>query len=884
MKNHLLLFSLITIPLLPLEAINYPDSTKKIYTTSRITADPPSIDGIIDEKAWDQVAWGSDFVQWEPNSGEEPTEQTAFKILYDDKNLYVAFKCYDREPEKVVRRMSRRDGFEGDWVEINIDSYFDHLTAFSFTVTAAGVIGDEAISNNGNNWDSSWDPIWYAKTTLDESGWTAEARIPLSQLRFANKEHQIWGIQFTRRYFRNEERSTWQHVPPDAPGWVHLFGELHGISGIKPQKQLEIAPYVLAQTERFEKEQGNPFATGKETSMAAGVDGKIGLTSDLTLDFTINPDFGQVEADPSQVNLSAFEVFFQERRPFFIEGRSILNFPLTQSAWGGSFSRDRLFHSRRIGRQPQYYPSLGDNEFVDQPGNTSILGAVKLTGKNKKGLSIGIMESITDREEATTDKGGVREKITVEPFTNYFVGRVQQDFNKGNTQVGGMFTSTNRSINEPHLEFLHKAAYTGGIDFIHNWKQRTYYLAGNLSMSRVSGSRESILDSQTSNERYFQRPDADHVAVDSSRTSLSGSGGMLKFGKGGNGKIRFETGLTWRSPELAINDIGFMRNADIVSQWTWIGYQILQPTKTFRSYRINFNEFADLDFGGVNTRKGVNVNTHAQLNNFWRFSAGSTIKGSEISNFDLRGGPSIKYPGTNNLWIFTASDERKKFNAWINPWIFWGNENFANGHGFSLNLNYQPFNALRISLNPNYEKNINQLQYVTTAESENNNRYLTGRIEQNTASIGIRVNYSILPNLSLQYYGQPFVSSGVYSEFKRITDPLNNSYSDRFHQFTNDEITFDETDNEYLIDENSDGNTDYSFTNPDFDFLQFRSNLVLRWEYKPGSTLFLVWNKERTDDQELNSFNVAETIGNFIDPNRQAHNIILLKFTYRFLL
>lgn len=884
MKNLCLWFVLAILSVTAHPAAAQTDSTKKVYHTTRIGEVAPVIDGHLTDEAWDLVEWGTDFVQWQPNSGAEPTEQTAFKLLYDDKNLYVAFMCYDREPEKIVRRMSRRDGFAGDWIEINIDSYFDHLTAFSFTLSASGVINDEAISNNGNNWDSSWDPIWYARTTIIREGWTGEARIPLSQLRFANKEQHVWGIQLTRRYFRNEERSTWQHVPQDAPGWVHLFGELHGITGIKPQKQLEIAPYALAQVDRFEKEEDNPFATGEKTNLSAGLDGKIGITSDLTLDVTINPDFGQVEADPSQVNLSAFEVFFQERRPFFVEGRNILDYSLTQSAWGGSFAQDRLFHSRRIGRPPQYYPELDDNEYIDMPNNTSILGALKLTGKTRKGLSIGIMESVTAKEEATIDQNGERDKITVEPLTNYFVGRVLQDFNQGNTQIGLMTTSTNRRLDDPSLEFLHKSAYSWGLDFNHNWKDRTYYLAGNYSMSLVKGSEESILNSQTSSERFFQRPDADYLEVDSTRTSLTGTGGMLKFGRGGNNKIRFETGVTWRSPELAINDIGFMRNADLISQWTWIGYQLPKPTKTFRSYYLNFNEFADWDFGGVNTFKGANVNTHAQFNNFWRLSMGSTIRGSRISNFDLRGGPSIKYPGGGNFWMFIGSDERKKFTTSINPWVFWGNDDYLKGHGFSMDIGFQPINALSISLNPFYEKNTDHLQFITTADFGETPRYITGKIEQNTGSLGIRVNYSILPNLSLQYYGQPFFSSGTYTEFKRITDPLNDHYEDRFHQFTEQEISYDQSREEYRIDENLDGAVDYTFANPNFEFLQFRSNLVLRWEYKPGSTIFLVWNKELTEQPNAEPFNFSDTMNNFIDPENQGYNIFLVKFTYRFVL
>ncbi len=301
----------------------------RFYTTAQLQGEAPHIDGKSDDPAWEQVPWSTDdFIQREPAAGAAPSVQTRFKILYDARNLYVLFKNLDPEPDKIVRRMSRRDGFDGDFVEINIDSYYDKRTAFSFTASVSGVKGDEYVSNDGNDWDANWDPIWYLATSINEEGWIAELRIPLSQLRFADKPEHVWGINITRHFFRNQERSNWQYIAPDAPGWVHLFGELRGIKGIKPQKQLEIQPYIVARTETFQKEEGNPFATGKQSGVDVGLDAKIGITSDITLDLTVNPDFGQVEADPSQVNLSAFRQFFQERRPFFIEGNNILNFPI----------------------------------------------------------------------------------------------------------------------------------------------------------------------------------------------------------------------------------------------------------------------------------------------------------------------------------------------------------------------------------------------------------------------------------------------------------------------------------------------------------------------------------------------------------------------------
>ena len=853
-----------------------PGAAKKIYTTEKIKKAPPTIDAILDDPAWEQVEWAGDFSQYKPSNGEAPTEQTAFKILYDDKNLYVAFMCFDSEPDKIERRMTRRDGFEGDRVSISIDSYYDHLSAFSFTLSASGVISDAAITNNGSNYDRNWDPVWFAKTATHKDGWVGEARIPLSQLRFSKQKKHVWGLQVQRRLFRMEERSTWQHAPIDAPGWVHLFGELHGIKGIKRQKQVEFTPYTLAQLERYPAEPGNPYKTGKDGKITVGADGKVAVTSDLTLDFTINPDFGQVEADPSQVNLSAYEVFFRERRPFFIEGRNILSFPMS--------SGDILFHSRRIGRRPQHDPSLEEDEFMDRPDRTTILGALKLTGRTKKGLSVGLLESVTKEEFAKIESNGEEHKETVEPLTNYLVGRVQQDLNQGNSQVGAMITATNRNLNDPSLDFLHQSAYTSGVDFRHSWKNRTYYVEGNMVMSKVNGSAESLLRTQTSSERFFQRPDADHLEVDSTRTSMSGTAGKLELGKRGNGNFQFETGAYWKSPGLAINDIGFMRNTDLIRQWFYVGYNILKPTKTFRHLSASFNQYTNWDFGGENLNNGVSVRTSAEFRNYWGMRMGASIRGENLSRSALRGGPAFIYPGSTYVWFRVGSDERKKLRFSANPWLSKGNQDYSDGYGFSMNFNYQPVNALNISVSPRYSWRTWQQQYVTTTSFGMDPRYINASIEQNIASVSIRFNYSIRPNLSLQYYGQPYVSTGAYTEFKRITDPRNDDYELRSHTFAANEIMFDEENDDYLIDENLDGTVDYSFGNPDFDFLQFRSNLVMRWEYKPGSALFLVWNKERTDHPGMDEFTVSESLNNFLDPVTQADNIFLLKFTHRFVL
>jgi len=511
----------------------------KTYTTKKINPHPPKIDGIFDDEAWDKVDWENNFTQYQPNEGEAPSQKTSFKILYDDENIYVAIKAYDNEPDKIERRMTRRDGWEGDKAGIHLDTYFDKRTAFIFIVNAAGVKNDGIMTNDGDDFDSSWDPIWDVKTSIDTEGWNAEIKIPLSQLRFGKKEEQTWGMQVVRDYFRESEFSLWKFIPQDASGWVSEYGELHGIKNIKPKKQIEIAPYLMASYGNYEKEEGNPFGTGNDFQFNAGLDGKIGITNDLILDFTINPDFGQVEADPSEVNLTAFESFFDEKRPFFIEGKNITDYSITPG--GSPWSQDNLFYSRRVGRRPHGDPDLSDDEYADVPENTKILGAIKLTGKTQNGWSIGIIESITSDEYAEIDyNGGERKKEIVEPLSNFFIGRVQKDINKGNTIIGGMFTTTHRKLEGDNLDYLSNNAITGGFDFKQYFKERKYYLDLKLVASQINGSEEAILEQQLSSRRYFQRPDAEYLNVDSNLTSLIGTGGNLSFGKQSNSGFRFQ--------------------------------------------------------------------------------------------------------------------------------------------------------------------------------------------------------------------------------------------------------------------------------------------------------------------------------------------------------
>lgn len=858
---------------------------KRQYHTQPIDNVDIKLDGILSEPAWEQVEWSGDFIEREPDQGTPPSQQSQFKIVFDDKYLYIGFRCFDSAPDSIIHRMSRRDEFPGDWVEVNIDSYHDLRTAFSFTYSVSGVRGDEYISNNGNNWDGSWNPIWDGASKVDKEGWTAEIKIPFSQLRYGNQAEPIWGIQVQRRIFRKEERSTWQHIPQNAGGWVSEFGELHGLRNLPNHKQIELAPYVVAKTAFFQKEAGNPFADGSNSSITGGLDGKVGVTRDLILDFTVNPDFGQVEADPGAVRLDGYQVFFQERRPFFVESRNLFDYQLTGSEAGGDYDSDLLFYSRRIGGAPHGYPNLAAGEYADVPQNTSILGATKFSGKTSKGLSIGILESVTQRETAEIDLSGERRKVLVEPMANFFLGRLMKDFDQGNTIIGGVFSAVNR---ESGLNLLHKSAYSGGLDFQHYWKNRWWYVRGNLIFSNVAGTKEAILETQTAFEHQFQRTNAKHLEVDSTRTSLTGTGGTFRFGKIGGkqdkhgGVFKFETGATWRSPELELNDAGFLQAADEINHFAWAGYQIQKPFSIFRNARINYNHWTRWDFGGQFLYSALNTNIHGWFRNNWRIGSGLTYNPLDISNNALRGGSSLRRPPGIGNFLYLNSDERKKVSFGLETFQAWGFGKTTRVQNLSLWTSFQPLNAMQVNISPGYGRSWRkQDQFVAETSLSGQLRTIVSEVEQRNFSLTVRLSYNLSPDLTIQYYAQPFIFRALYKNYGFVTDPLNREYDARFHRYSETEIK-SEGDG-FLIDENGDGSTDYSFDKPDFNYIQFRSNLVLRWEYIPGSELFLVWSQGSTPNayNDLDTPLASSLFDNVFD--EKARNVLLLKCTYRFL-
>ncbi len=875
MKKVLIL--LIIISLLKPDANGQPATQKKKYTAIKVT-EAPVIDGILNDEIWLSGTWVGDFTQFEPYNGQNPSQRTEFKILFDEDNIYAAIKAYDTSPDSIVSRLTRRDQPDGDLTGVIFDSFHDLRTAFIFGISAGCVKYDFMMTNDGQNEDKSWDPNWWVKTSINEEGWIAEMKIPFSQVRFEKNSGDSWGFQVVRLLFRKDETIFWEHIPKDSPGIVHLFGEISGFEQIKPRKIFDITPYSVLKAETFKAEPDNPFlSSGRRFSMNGGIDAKIGITNNMTMDLTINPDFGQVEADPSEVNLTTFETFFSEKRPFFIEGNNITSFGL--GIGDGDVGNDNIFYSRRIGRRPQVELDLGDEWNSEIPSTSTIIGAAKLTGKTKNGLSLGFVEAVTAMERAEIDSAGTRKFSSVEPLSNYFAGRVQKDFNDGNRIIGGIFTSTNRDLDNYEIDFLHSSAYTAGADFTQYIKNRSWMFNINAAFSLVQGSPQAIERTQKSSARYYQRPDNDHTRFDTTRTSLAGSGGRLQLQKL-SGHWNFIMATIWKTPGFEINDLGYVREADQILSVLWAGYSQWEPGWIYRRYNINFDVYNMSNFGGNKIGRGFEWNASMTLKNYWSVYTGGNFSGDYVSTNILRGGPLMILPGNTNGRIGFSSDNRKKF-------VFNVSLNGSRGHGndnrnfySSVGATYKPANYISFALNPGFSKSLTELQYVDKADHNTADKYIFASIDRRTLNASFRINLNLSPDLTFQYWGQPFISTGEYFDHKLIIKPDADYFKERFRLFSDAQKTYDGE--EYDIDEDLDGSVDYSFENSSFKKQEFLSNLVIRWEYNPGSTVYFVWSQSRSYEGTGGPDYLNDMADLFNGRENTPRNVFLMKFSYRF--
>lgn len=857
--------------------LNYPldkdNIEKRIYNSAKIVGESPRIDGIIDDNAWNIVEWSGNFTQRYPTELIAPSYQTMIKIMYDDEFLYVGARMYDDEPDKILSQVTKRDNTTGDMITILIDSNLDQRTAFRFGVTVSGVKLDETYTGDGNGAsDTSWDPVWDVKTSIDESGWVAEMKIPFSQLRYSDIEEQVWGINFWRRFHRNDEYDFWKALPQRIPGLISLSGELHGLKNLVNSRKIEMMPYTTGKFDSRKETSGDPFFDGSEFKNNLGFDAKVGLSSDFTLDLTVNPDFGQVEADASELNLTAFETFYAEKRPFFVEGKEIFESKISSAtSLGGN---NKLFHSRRIGSNPSYRPSINSGEFLSSPENTTILGAVKLSGKTKNGLSIGILESVTQNEKSKFYQNGNTSNVDSEPLTNYFVGSLFKDFDKGNTVVGGLITAVNRNIESAELDFLNTSAYSGNIDLQKFWKNKEYFFTASGIYSKINGSAAAIQRAQLSSARYFQRPDNDYENYNPEQTSMSGTGGGISFGRKPTGKWNYSTGMSWYSPGLELNDMGYLSKADDIQQFSLLRYEDVNPNSVYRNFTVIFNQQRNWNYGGDLTNARYNLDFRLLAKNFWNYRISTTMTNEFITPTLLRGGPGLKLPGRTSIYAKLGSNETKAYSLLITHYFSEANDDSEVYHSTTFNQKWRPKNNLSLSLDTEFTNIVRDFQYVNTLKVDGVNKYILGNIDSNNLTLTYRMNYSLSPTLSIEYYGQSYISAGKYSKFREVTDSRAKKYEDRFNRFNSENLSYNDNSNTYTV-ENNNGSSDYSFTNPDFNFRQFRSNLVLKWDFSPGSNLFLVWSQERTGWDKFGNFSFDRDINSLF--NLYPDNILMLK-------
>ncbi len=839
-----------------------------------------TVDGRLDEAAWAGAEMASGFQQFRPNPGEPATQQTQAFVLYDDDALYVGFRCHDDAPEAIVRQLARRDDWNiSDKVFVSVDSYGDGRTAFSFGINAAGVKYD-ILTYNDTNEDMSWDAVWDAAVAPSAEGWTAEFRIPLSQLRFrSGTETRPWGVQFQRDIARTDEKSFWAPILPDVDGFVSRFGRLDGIEGLVAPRRLEVQPYVASRLTREPGDAADPFYAPNDLAASAGADVKYGLTSDLTLAATLNPDFGQVEADPAVVNLSAFETFFEERRPFFVEGVDVFEFGRTRS-FNYSFY-PTFFYSRRIGRQPQR--RLDDDEavYVETPDQTTIAAAAKLSGKVGE-WSIGFLDAVTLEEQGRyLDTEGIVQTTPVEPLANYAVGRVKRDFRDGNSVVGGLVTATTRSMSESvFADLVPEAAYVGGLDFEHAWANRRWTVSGVAAASYVSGSAEVIESLQRAPQRYFQRPDADYLGVDPAKTSLRGGFGSLSIAKTG-GKWRGSLTSTAVTPGFEVNDLGFQFRADVYALSGIVIYNQNEPgVPWLRRWGGNVNWTAAMNGDGQTISRRLNVNVEAQHSSHW--SGGLWIGGvpTEIYNDGLtRGGPVAARPADIGINPWISSDERKPVYGSAFAYLrteFVDNPEFDRAVGFDLTV--RPHSSLSLTLSPEFSHEFDTDQFITSvddpaAAATFGTRYVFGDITQTALSVGLRADWTFTPDLSLQLYARPFVTAGRYAGFKEFRTP--GTYD--FDVYGRDRGTITAADDAFVVTP-GDGGESFSFDDPDFNFRSLRGSAVLRWEYRPGSALFVVWQQQRNGFENFGDFDFGRDFGAIF--REDVQNIFLIKATY----
>jgi hypothetical protein len=825
-----------------------------------------TVDGRLDEPVWSNGHAVTEFKQRDPNEGAPASFRTEVRVAYDDEALYIGARMHDPAPDSILARLTRRDvSIPADRFGVYVDPFYDRRSGYYFLVNAAGTLFDGLLYNDG--WeDSSWDGVWDGRARVDEQGWTCEMRIPYSQLRFQNAER--WGINFRRVIQRRSEEDFVVYLPKKESGFVSRFPDLVGLQDIRPSRAIELRPYATSKAEFLRHAPGNPFNDGSRHVRDGGLDLRMGIGSRLTLNATANPDFGQVEVDPAIVNLSDVESFFQEKRPFFVENASIFRFGNegADNYWGFNWPEPAFFYSRRIGRSPQgHEPDSVDTpvgrarvDHFDRPFGTTILGAGKLTGKIAPTWNFGTLHALTAKETADLAAGIFHTKSEIEPLAYYGVLRTQKEFKDRRQGLGFMANGAARSFGDRRLEDeLNRQSLMTGLD---GWffldKDKTWVISGWSALSHVRGTSERITRLQQSPSHYFQRPDVDHLGVDSSVTSLTGFGSRYWLNRQ-KGNMLFNAAVGFINPGFDVNDLGFMPYADLANYHVGGGWKWTEPTKHRKYQDVIGAVFSSFDFSGNRTWGGVFAAGFTEFQNNWSWSYRAAYNPQSISARKTRGGPLMLNKPGYEIGTYLDGDGKAKFFWWLDYGTYITEAGSWNSWFFP-GIELKPVSNLTLNIGPGFSRTAEDAQFVDSfddpsATATYGRRYVFGHLDQKTLSANIRLNVAFTPRVSFQTFLQPLISSGDYSGFKTLARP-------RSYEF--DPIAFNDDD--------------------DFNFKSLRGNAVFRWEYMPGSTLFLVWTQERTDFEPIGEFRLRPDMTRLLDADMD--NIFLAKVSYYFTL
>jgi Domain of unknown function (DUF5916)/Carbohydrate family 9 binding domain-like len=839
------------------------------------------VDGLLNDEVWLRAPAVTAFTQRDPEEGKPVSETTELRIAYDEAALYVAARMHDRESSRIARQLARRDqDAEADAFTVFLDPHHDHVTGAAFRVSAAGVQSDATIYND--SWtDNSWDAVWESTVKIDETGWSAEMRIPYSQLRFSRSAQLTFGVNAMRYIQRKKEEAWLVHVPKTESGLASRMGHLDGLDGVAPHRTVELMPYVVSRAEYVEPEDGDPFNDGARAFAGTGADLKYRVSSSLSLDGTINPDFGQVEVDPAVVNLTAFETFFEEKRPFFIEGANIFsNFGRggANNFWGFNRAEPQLFYSRRIGRAPQ---GSAAGDFVEQPSSTTILGAAKLTGKTRKGWSLGMLDAVTGREWAEAVSGLETTETEVEPLSNYLVGRAERELGR-RAAIGALATAVNRDLRAQDLRAeLPSQAYVGGVDgYLFLDSKREWVVNGRIAASHLTGSPEAMTRLQNASQRYFGRPDATHVELDPQATSLDGWTGSMNLNR--NAGVHTVNAALWSvSPGFDSSDTGFTFAGDRAGVHAVYQWRNPKVTRFTRNRFLAIAKWYTWNFAPELQGDGIHMFGNVELKNYWTVFANVGLFRTVQDDRATRGGPSMLQPSSHNESIGIESDGRKRISV---GGSISANHNDVGGRsrGLGINVRYRPAAALEISAGPNFERTHSLSQYVDAFEDPvaadtYGSRYVFSTLDQEEFSLQTRVNYVLSPKMSLQLYMQPLVSVGQYTGFKQFARPRTFDFIPLDAEPGS--LTYDPINRTYTA-KPADGGATFEFDDPDFNVKSLRLNLIYRWEWRPGSALYVVWTEQRQDDAYPGQFQLKRDLGSTF--SAPADDVLMFKLAYWF--